>query len=136
MDSSLLGFIFLFGTIFLSRRMQQKAIAYLSDEQKVQLVEIGSARNSKQLGIIIGIFVLYMILTVTNFVPFLVSSIIFFLALALISAYRFFRQFAIYKKLGFPEDYLNSYKVSNLITITGIVIYAILRLTIMEGEAI
>lgn len=132
MDSSLLGLIFLFGTIFLARRMQQKAISYLSDEQKVQLIELGSARNTKQMALIIGLFIGYMVLTLTNLFPFIWTSVLFFSLLAMVSGYRFYKQFSTYKQLHFPDDYLSAYKVSNLITITGIVIYAVLRLTVMD----
>ena len=128
MDSSLISILFLFATIFLARNMQQKAIQLLNSDQKLYLMEVGMKKNKRQLTYIILIFVFYFGLIYLNILPFLVISILFFGSILVVSGLGTYKQYQNFKQNDFPPEYLKMYLVSSLITLTGIVIYAVLRL--------
>lgn len=129
MDTSFLGILFLLGTIFLARNMQRKSISLLNSDQKAILFDIGMKKNKIQFAVLIGWFLVYLMLNVLLIMDFRSSSILFFMGLAIITGIRSYSQYQKYKSSEFPAEFLKSYQVSSLITVTGILVYAILRLT-------
>jgi hypothetical protein len=108
--------------------MQQKAIQLLNSDQKLYLMEVGMKKNKRQLTYIILIFVFYFVLIYLNNLPFLVISILFFGSILVVSGLGTYKQYQNFKQNDFPPEYLKMYLVASLITLTGIVVYAVLRL--------
>lgn len=113
--------------------MQQKAIKLLNSDQKVFLMDEGTKKNKRQFLILLLIFVLYFSLIFLNIIPFILISILFFASILIVSGIGTYTQYQLYKSKEFPEDYLKMYLVANLITSTGIIIYAVMRLLNTEN---
>ena len=122
MNNYIVAFMSFFATILVSRFISERAIKKLNQEQKANLIDSfskGRVLSSVFVFILIGVYFLFLEYKVLpSFYTFLVYII-------LLSVYLLIMSFWYYKKLkssGYPVAFINSYILSTVIRLIGVII--------------
>ena len=125
-DNMMIGFLFLFLTILISRILNERATKKLTQEKKAELIDLFSQNRIYGLIIIISILALYFLVIKMNFFE---VHLAFGIYTGLIVLFLIVTTFLAFRKLrsnGFPIDYINSFLITTAIKFIGIVVFLLL----------
>jgi len=121
----LLSFFVLFLSIFIARIITEKATQALSDEKKLALIDLFSKKRIYSLGIILGVFALYILVQMIDGIDGVLANIIYFSFLIL---YMFISGYLNYRKLksnDFPSAYIKSYLFALVVRFVGMAVFVL-----------
>lgn len=123
--SLLFSFFLLFLSIFIARIISEKATQALSDDKKLALIDLFSKKRIYSLGIILGVFALYIFVQMVESIDAVLANIIYFGFLLL---YMFISGYLSYRKLknhDFPAAYIKSYLFALVVRFVGLAVFVL-----------
>ncbi|MBR9918589.1 hypothetical protein GYB29_13155 [bacterium] len=118
-----LSFIILMIFVLVSRAISEKAQRHLSDEKKVELLDLFSRSGTANLAVVIGIVALYFLLLELNLWSINITTAIYaclFLVYIGISTQRSFNKLRAH---SFPSEFIKTYLLSTALRLLGIIVF-------------
>jgi len=123
MDNFMIAFVLLFGSIFISRIINEKATKKLDQDKKVALIDVFSNGRIYTFGILMGIIVLFFISMKFNLIDPLITYIVYIVSIFTFIIITSLFSYRRLKANDFPDSYIKSYLLSTSLRFIGLVIF-------------
>jgi small-conductance mechanosensitive channel len=116
----LFGFLVFVAAVIISRVIMERALKPLSSDEKARLVDAFSGQRIYRYVVMFALMIAYFV--VTRFAPqlYAISSLIFIIALMVVTTILSAFSYRKLKSLNLPSDYIRSYLISLAIQYMGI----------------
>ena len=124
MDNLLIGYLFLFAVIFITKILNDKANKKLDADKKAELIDLFSTSKYYSYGILFGILLLFFLNIKLHYIDLVTSMILLFIFIffqLFISGYTYYHKL---KKRHFPEEYITLFITTIIVRSAGLGIFA------------
>ena len=133
MENYVTAFIILLGAIFISRIFTERGNKYLDAEKKSGLLDLFSKDRTYGLGILFGIIILYVVVINYNLLPFILTTILYFVLISIFLFVSTYRSWILLRKHNYPNEYIRLYLIATAISLGGMIIFFALIFYPMSG---